>query len=162
MGKPYQNETLPAVNSGVGEVPGYEREELLGRTIVSVTHPDDLAGDAELFDRLVAGAIPSYRRQKRYVRKDGEIRWIDLWVTLIRDAAGRPSSAVGIVQDITEHKRTEEALRENQSRLDFALHAVSAAFWDYEIGADHHTLGPSYYAMLGYPAADPPRGREGW
>jgi PAS domain S-box-containing protein len=153
---------IVAANPRFCEIIGYDRDELLGRTIVGLTHPDDVAADGELFARLIAGTIPSYRRQKRYVRKDGEIRWIDLWVTLIRDAAGQPSSAVGIVQDITEHKRTEEALRENQSRLDFALHAVSAAFWDYEIGADHHTLGPSYYAMLGYPATDPPRGREGW
>ena len=153
---------LTAVNSRICEITGYDRHELLGRTIVSVTHPDDTAADAELFARLVAGVIPSYRRQKRYIRKDGEVRWIDLWVTLIRDAAGQPSSAVGIMQDITEHKRTEEALRENQGRLDFALHAVSSAFWEYELGASHHVLGPSYYAMLGYSAADAPRGREGW
>jgi PAS domain S-box-containing protein len=153
---------ITAVNARICEITGYDADELVGRTIGSVTHPDDLAGDAELFAGLVAGAIPSYRRQKRYVRKDGAIRWIDLWVTLIRDAAGQPSSAVGIVQDITEHKRTEEALRENQSRLDFALHAVSAAFWEYEVGASGHVLGPSYYAMLGYSAADAPHDRAGW
>src|SRR5262252_2711399 len=91
---------ITAVNPRICEITGYDRDELLGRTIVNVTHPDDLAGDAALFAQLVAGAFPSYRRQKRYVRKDGEIRWIDLWVTLIRDATGEPHSAVGIVQDI--------------------------------------------------------------
>jgi PAS domain S-box-containing protein len=151
-----------AVNPRFCEIAGYSREDLLGRSIADITHAEDIAADAELYGRLIAGEIPSYRRQKRYVRKDGEVRWIDLWVTLVRDAASQPSYGIGIVQDITEQKRTEEALRENQDRLELALHAVSAAFWELDVRAGRHVLGPSYYAMLGYSAAEAPRDRAGW
>jgi len=153
---------IVAVNPRFCEIAGRSRDELLGRTFADITHAADRAADAELFRRLVAGDIPSYRRQKRYVRKDGQLQWVDLVVTLVRDPDGRPGYVVGVVQDITEQRRTEDALRMSQDLLDFALDSVSAAVWELDVPGNKHTLGPSYYSMLGYAKDEAPRDREGW
>ncbi len=57
------------------------------------------------------GELPSYSLEKRYLRKDGSLIWIDLSVSLQRDAAGQPAYAIAILQDISERKRLEEETR---------------------------------------------------
>src|SRR6185503_15043416 len=57
---------------------GYEREELLGKGIKAITHEDDYPIDIKLHQQLVEGKIPFYRLEKRYIRKDGGILWVEL------------------------------------------------------------------------------------
>ncbi len=60
------------VNEEFCRILGYSRQELLQRGIKDCTHEDDYAIDAKLHDQLIAGKIPFYRIEKRYLRKDGE------------------------------------------------------------------------------------------
>ena len=99
------------VNEKYCEIVGYSRDELLERTFCDITHPDDLAAELERYTALMRGELPSYTLEKRYLRKDGSLIWIDLSVSLQRDAAGRPAYAIAILQDISHRRRLEEETR---------------------------------------------------
>src|SRR5438874_10013745 len=89
---------------------GYRKEELLQRGIKDVTHKEDYSRDIKLHRQLVAGEIPFYEIEKRYVRKDGAVIWAQVLRSIVRDAEGTPLYAIGAVRDITEHKAAEEKL----------------------------------------------------
>jgi PAS domain S-box-containing protein len=96
------------VNGALCRMLGYSEEELLQRTFADITHPEDLDADAKLAERLFRREIPYYRMQKRYVKKNGEILWINLTASLLRDLEGQPLYGIGMVEDITEVKRAQE------------------------------------------------------
>ncbi|HSL46100.1 MAG TPA: PAS domain S-box protein [Anaerolineales bacterium] len=98
------------VNEDFCRILGYEREELLQRGIKDVTQEDDFHVDIKLHGQLVAGAIPHYKIEKRFVRKDGQTIWADLTRCPIRDQSGNVLYVVGIILDITERHLAEEAL----------------------------------------------------
>ena len=104
------------VNEKYCEIVGYAREELLERTFQEITHPEDLAAELEQYPPLMRGELPSYSLEKRYIRKDGSLIWIDVTISLQRDSAGKPAYAIAILQDISERKRLEEESRQAQRR----------------------------------------------
>ena len=102
------------VNRALCELLGYSEEELLAMTIEAITHPEDRAGLAlEPLRNLVNGEIATFRAEKRYLRKDGEVVWADTSVSLVRDAEKQPLYFIAQIQDITGRKRAENALRQN-------------------------------------------------
>ncbi len=95
---------------------GYRPDTLHGRHFADITYPGDLPKDTALAASLMAGDIDTYRLEKRYVTQDGRILWGMLTASLIRDAEGRPESLIGMVENITERKQMEDALRESEER----------------------------------------------
>src|SRR5213592_1691453 len=89
---------------------GYRKEELLQRGIEDVTHKEDYSRDIKLHRQLVAGEIPFYEIEKRYVRKDGVVIWAQVLRSIVRGADGTPLYTIGAVRDVTEHKAAEEKL----------------------------------------------------
>jgi PAS domain S-box-containing protein len=79
-------------------------------------HPDDRSLVEEHYSLMAAGK--DYQGERRIIRPDGEVRWIEVFGKGILDDAGHPIRCVGIARDITDRKRAEETLRESQSRLD--------------------------------------------
>ena len=112
------------VNAKYCEIVGYERDELLGRTYHDLTHPEDLPAEVEQFAAMMRGELQSYSLEKRYIRKDGAVVWIELTMSLQRDAAGAPAYGVAVLHDISERKRSEVALRERDERLAADLAAM--------------------------------------
>jgi two-component system, cell cycle sensor histidine kinase and response regulator CckA len=98
------------VNQRICEIVGYTSEELRARTFQDITYPPDLDADLELLRKVLEGSIATYSIEKRYVRKDGSLVWIDLNVSLVRDAAGAPAYFISLIQDISAHKDAEERL----------------------------------------------------
>jgi len=96
------------VNRRLCEIVGYEREELLERTFQDTTHPDDLEGDLAQMRLLLEGELQTYTMEKRYLRKGGPEVWVNLTVSLVRDASGKPAYFIAVVEDISERKKTEE------------------------------------------------------
>jgi PAS domain S-box-containing protein len=96
------------VNRALCQMVGYSEAELLQRSFVDITHPDDVRADVELAERLFRREIPFYQLRKRYVKKNGEIIWINLTASLIRDREGEPIHGLAMIEDITELKRTQE------------------------------------------------------
>ena len=98
-------------NAALLEILGYSAGELAERPFSVYTHPDDIGENAHVFREVMAGERDGYRMEKRYVRKDGAIVWANVSVSLVRDLAGDPSFAVGMVENVTERKLAEEALK---------------------------------------------------
>jgi PAS domain S-box-containing protein len=98
------------VNEEFCRLLGYTREELLQCGIKDFTHEDDFAIDIKLHDRLVAGEIPFYKLEKRLVHKGGQIVWVELTRSVARNVRGKALYTVGMVLDITDRHRAEEAL----------------------------------------------------
>ncbi|MBI5249867.1 MAG: PAS domain S-box protein [Desulfomonile tiedjei] len=95
-------------NSAMTDMLGYSLEELKSLTAFDVTYPDDVEASKERFSSLALGEIDSYRVQKRYVRKDKGVVWVDLFVSAIHDQKGDYEATLGVVVDITDRKRIEQ------------------------------------------------------
>lgn len=85
--------------------------------LAEFTHPEDLPGELALIDEMRNGQCEHFRLEKRYLRADGGILWIDLSAAAIRDTGGRLSSVVAVVHDITERKKAELALTQSRQKL---------------------------------------------
>jgi len=85
--------------------------ELLSKTPVDITHPDDKEASADRINSLLTGKVGSYRAEKRWLRKDGTTCWGDISVTAIHDENEEVQLAMVVVQDVTERKEMEEELR---------------------------------------------------
>src|ERR1051326_7237128 len=81
------------------------------------THPDDMPQNVQLFNKMIAGEIPGFRCEKRLLRPDGEIVWVDMAASLVRSEDGRPLYALAMAEDITEQHQAAERLRELSGRL---------------------------------------------
>ncbi len=101
------------VNQKFADVFGYSIIELQQHTFEDLMHPADLPSAKESLVELVATEGPGLSLEKRCLRSDGIVIWTLSTIMLVADQAGRPQHLVGIVEDITERKRAEEA----QSRL---------------------------------------------
>jgi len=103
------------VNPVFCEITGYEERELVGSNYRSITHPEDLEVSTSRTAELLAGEIPSFVIEKRYVRKDGRPVWTRISMSLL--GACEPARIITLVEDITERKQAEEALRQLSGRL---------------------------------------------
>jgi two-component system sensor histidine kinase/response regulator len=100
------------VNETYCAIVGYSLDELFQKTFHDITHPDDLAANVANYSALMRGERPAFAMEKRYLRKDGSIVWVELFISLQRDEADHPAYSIGIVQDITERKQLDRELRQ--------------------------------------------------
>lgn len=105
------------VNAALCRMLGYTAEELLERDFQSLTYPDDLGPDLVLVEECLAGARDTYEMEKRYIRRDGRLVTARLLVGLVRDSKGIPVHFVSLIEDITERRAMEQALRESEERF---------------------------------------------
>ncbi|UXY14231.1 PAS domain S-box protein [Chitiniphilus purpureus] len=122
------------VNRKLCELLGYAEERLLGLTFQEITYPDDLETDLAQLQRLLNGQLSHYTTEKRYFRGNGEIIWINLTVSLRRQANGNPLHFISVIEDIHNRKLSEAALRELRENLEQRvvlrteeLHAANAS-----------------------------------
>jgi PAS domain S-box-containing protein len=88
------------VNGALCQMVGYSEAELLQMSFADITHPDDLGANVELAEKLFKHEIPLYQLQKRYVRKNGEIIWIKLTASVIRDQRDEALYGLGMIEDM--------------------------------------------------------------
>jgi diguanylate cyclase (GGDEF)-like protein/PAS domain S-box-containing protein len=104
------------VNDRFCSIMGYTRDEIVHMTWSEMTHPDDLAADAGQFEHLLSGQIKQYQTEKRFIRKDGKVIWISLAMGCVRESDDRVNYIIVLLDDITDRKRIEEALRDSENR----------------------------------------------
>ena len=105
------------VNRALCELVGYSSDELAAKTFQDITHPDDLAADLDYVRKVIAGDISSYQMEKRYLHKLGQVVWILLSVSLVRDAAGRPLHFIAQIQDISARQQAQSELERTHEEL---------------------------------------------
>lgn len=137
------------VNRKFCEITGYSEAELLRLRVPEITHPDDRTKDQELFQGVVRGEANDYRLEKRYIRKDTSLAWVNVNMTVIRDAAGRPVRTMATIEDITERVRAEQALRESEFRRTLALDAAKAGTWEWELATGKNVWSDELWRLYG-------------
>jgi PAS domain S-box-containing protein len=147
---------LLQVNASLCEITGYSAQELLATNLDAITHPLDLEEEASLVERLMAGAIPNYRIEKRYLRQDGRQVWAMHNVSTVYDSFGKLLYGVAQVEDITERKQAEKKLEEAAGELEHRaaeLERSNADLQQFAYAASHDLSEPlrmvsSYVTLL--------------
>jgi diguanylate cyclase (GGDEF)-like protein/PAS domain S-box-containing protein len=104
------NGVLVEVNQKFCDMLGYAKQELLGRTVRDITHPDDYGQGSQYRADLAHGVARSMSGEKRFFRKDGGILWARRTMSNARDPEGKPLYVISIVEDVTARKREEQLL----------------------------------------------------
>jgi PAS domain S-box-containing protein len=105
------------VNRELSKMTGRPEEELLALTFQDITHPDDLEKDMSYLKQTLNGTIDSYQMEKRYFHKDGQLIWIHLNVSLVRDGQNNPLFFVSQIEDISERKKSEVLIKESEEKF---------------------------------------------
>ena len=138
------------VNDRLCSILGYSRDELLKMSWAETTHPGDLEANVRLFDRLLAGEIDHYALEKRFIRKDGSVIWTSLSVGCVRKPDGGVDYLVVLVEDASEGKAAEDALRQSERRLATILENVQDAYFRADLDGRLVMVSPSAARMYGY------------
>ena len=117
------------VNAAFCRMVGYSERELLDSAWADLTHPDDLGPCLQIMDRLCEEPGGCLELEKRFVHRSGAVVWGRIKVSVVRDAGGNPTCHVVHVEDITERKRTEEALHESEGRFQIMADSCPAVMW---------------------------------
>jgi PAS domain S-box-containing protein len=123
---------------------GYEKKELVGKSIKDITHEDDYPIDIRLHQQLVEGKIPFYRLEKRYLAKNGTSIWTELTRSIVRDASGNPLHTIGVVLDISDRKHVERVLRDSTERLRLATEVAQMFTWELEFKTQTYTFADNF------------------
>ena len=129
---------------------GYLEEELTGRTFVDITHPDDVDKDVSLAEQVFKGKIPSYVLEKRYIKKHGETLWISLTATVVRDEGGNALYGLAMIEDSTDRKQAEQALRETEERFRSLVEHTKDILWELDQEGAYTYVSPNVKDILGY------------
>jgi PAS domain S-box len=105
---------------------GYTQEELSRMTFSEFTYPKDVETDVHLYRSLIEGERDNYQIEKRYIRKDGEIVWGRLTVSVIRKSGDGAQYAIGMVEDITDRKYGEEKIHRLHQQIIRHLQHIQA------------------------------------
>jgi PAS domain S-box-containing protein len=130
-------------------------------TFYRQVHPDDLA----FVHQEKKAAEEGLRRvdfEHRIIRPDGEVRYIHQVTKLVLDDQGRPARESGIIQDITERKRSEGALLQSEERFKFVARAVSDVIWDWDLVANSLWWNDGFLTTFGFAAGEIPPSVESW
>lgn len=105
------------VNHAFCELLGYPEEELLDKTYMDLTYPEDYETSIAYARQVDSGALDNYTLEKRYVHAGGYPVWVSLSISLVKGTNGDPLYYISQIQDIEERKQAEAALREDAERL---------------------------------------------
>ncbi|MES2441385.1 MAG: PAS domain S-box protein [Pseudomonadota bacterium] len=136
------------VNDRFCEIAGWSRDELMGRTMQSITHPDDWPRNQGMFERAVAEGTP-YTHEKRYIRKDGGIVWVNNSVSVIRRPDGVPFGVLAVTLDVTHRRQAEDALRKGEETLRLAIEGAGMAAWELDLVTSEGEWSPNRFDLLG-------------
>lgn len=138
------------VNKKIEQILGFSADEMHLLNFTKISHPDDVERDRKYFRNLLSGNTETIAFEKRYFHKNGEIVWTNVSISLIRDNLNKPKFAIGIVEDITQRKKIEQQLIENETRLKLALEGANEGLWDWNVNTGKVFYSSEWAKMLNY------------
>ncbi len=102
------------VNDKLCNIVGHSRRELMSMKFQDLTVDEDPAKDQKILEKLIAGQVPFYSTDKRYLHRTGARVWAQVMVSLVRTTDGAPDYLILVVQDITEKKALQHDLEHAQ------------------------------------------------
>ena len=121
------------VNKSLSKLLGYTPQELLTLTFQQLTHHEDLEVTVALLQSLLAGECENYSIEKRYLRKDGQVVWALLAVSLVRDIDHVPLYLIAQIEDISELKQTEKVNKRLMERITLANESGGIGVWEWDM-----------------------------
>ncbi len=143
---------LRQVNRAFCAITGYGREELEGRTLLGITHPEDAASDEETLRRIRAGLDAPGTVEQRYVRKDGGEVWVRRSVAVVRDESGEPRFVVAALVDLTEQRHKDRALHQMNGFLRAIVETSPIAIYATDREGLITFWNPAAERTFGYPS----------
>ena len=137
-------------NAALQRFLGYDADELARMNLGAVSFGEDQLTDLALFAEVIEGRRTHYEMEKRYRRKDGSVVWGHLVVSLVRQPDGAARYAVGMVQDITERKRAEEALRASEERFRSVAQVSHSMIFEWDLRTDTVYRSEALASTFGY------------
>lgn len=139
------------VNDALCETLGYTRDELLQKTFIDVTHPDDVESSLAARRKLASGKLEHYVTEKRYVHKDGCTIWVRIMASPVCDPLGHVEHFVSVVEDITLRKQAEWALKESEDKFSKAFRTCPdvMSITDFETGR-YLEVNDAFEKVFGY------------
>ena len=138
------------VNRAFSEMLGYPKNELVGRSHLDFTFPEDKAVDQNLTQKLFEKLLPRYQVEKRLITKRGEILWCKVSASVIRDLNDEPLFRLAIIENITDQKNSEMVLKESEEKFRTLTESANDAI----ISADSKGLviffNPTAEKIFGY------------
>jgi two-component system sensor kinase FixL len=147
------NGIIRSWNKSAERLFGYSRREIVGRSIKILFPPDRIDEEAMILRRLRQGRpIKHYETVRR--RKDGSLVEVSIWLSPIRDSAGKIRGAAKIVRDISDHKGAEAALREREQRMAGIVQAAVDAIITIDERGAIESVNPATERLFAYSAAE--------
>jgi len=145
------------VNEELLTLVGYSKTELIGRSFLDITHPDDRPKEIQSLHDIKTGISETSRFEKRYIKKTGEIIWVDVAIAARRNQEGEIDFFIGMVMDITAYKNFEATLKESESRFRELYQTINSGVAIYKVnnqgkkGADYQiqNINKAALKMLG-------------
>jgi PAS domain S-box-containing protein len=116
----------------------------------ALRHPEDRGHVAGNFQRALDAGEDQYEAEYRIIRTDGEVRWIFRRGRLIRDAAGKAIRYSGVDIDVTDRKRTEQALRDSEERYRTLIENANDLVFTFDLDLRITSANPAVQRLLGY------------
>ncbi|TFH06342.1 MAG: PAS domain S-box protein, partial [Candidatus Thorarchaeota archaeon] len=140
---------LLEVNTSLSQMLGYSMNELVGMDVYELTTSEDAELERRLSEELLQGLRDSFQMEKRFIRKDGELIWGRLSVSVVLNTRGEPVFTIGMVEDVTELKRERESLRESEAKFRAIFEEAGIGI---TIAVEDHIVdvNPAYAKLLGY------------
>ena len=143
------NSVVTRWNPGATRLLGYRADEMIGRSVTHIIPSQRLDEEERIIRRLSAGETIENFETKR-ITKDGSVLDVCLTVSPIRNALGVCMGGSKTMRDITERRRSEEALRQSEERLRLGLKGAQAGAWQLDIATGKATWTPEAHALHGF------------
>jgi PAS domain S-box-containing protein len=133
------------------EMLGYQPEKFQHyKDFMALVHPGDYDNAMNAMQGHINGFLNRYEVEYRIFTQSGEYKWFyDIGSVVKRDSSGKPWKVAGLVIDITERKRTEEALRESRNNLNHAQEIAHLGSWDWDIARSRLFWSDELYRIFG-------------
>ena len=153
----YKDGAYEFIGEGCEQILGISREELDSYKFASlvkevvVNDPGAPRDPKEYVQAFQKGEVKRYRTDIKIETPNGEIKWLNDSSILIKNKeTGEPVGSIGILYDVTQRKKTEEALRRSEERYALAVRGASDGLWDWNLVDNRIYYSPRWKKMLGY------------